>query len=119
MCGLVIGLHGRNIKSLKQISKAEIIIEGNRFGPDKQVCKITGKSVRFMFSLNVNLLFIGSQMAVDIALQTLRERYPLKLFPELTLQYVSVVPVLNLRDCSFVCFLVLVSIYLLICFNFS
>ncbi|KFM81871.1 A-kinase anchor protein 1, mitochondrial, partial [Stegodyphus mimosarum] len=75
LCGLLIGRNGRHVNYIKQETNANILIKRHPYFTEKKVCSVT-----------------GTQDEIDAALKLIRKRFPVELYPSVTLAQINVIP---------------------------
>lgn len=78
LVGRLIGRHGNFVTEIKEKTHAHILIKKHPGSNKQKVCAVE-----------------GTQLEIDNALQMIREKFPLKHYPEVTLEQVSFLPAIS------------------------
>ncbi|XP_054724576.1 KH domain-containing protein akap-1-like [Uloborus diversus] len=76
LCGLLIGRNGRHVNYIKEETNANILIKRHPYFNDKKICSIT-----------------GTDDEIHAALKLIRKRFPVEVYPTVTLSQINSLPI--------------------------
>lgn len=98
LVGRLIGKFGNFVNQIKSNAGVNIIVKRAGYSEEFKVCALEGRSTRVkgrewrgseVNNISHLFIFVGSRSEIDTALNMIRERFPLKRYPALTLEQVT------------------------------